>query len=348
MARMARGEKRTDAPYDLRFYVHRAEEERRALAKLATPGAPVVIWGPWLSGKSWMLGYLLERIQEADASAGEQTTVIDVDLESLLPEPPTPDGLLERFAYHLSRAAGVGEERFEKLAEGSHGWSDKLLELMEDHILLPATRGRVVLVVEKADAVWGLGDVQGVFYQALRRWKERVAHKPSWSSLRLVFLLSTTPSLVFEDPEYADVIELRDLLPAQATELARMVGLEWDQEIIERLAYPWVGGNPYLLRVLMVCAGVEGASLDVLAGSHEAIERLYSEHLGELGRLLEREPGLKAAMLRVLEDPRATIDEDCFQRLRRAGLMKRSANGEHRIPYQIHESYLRRRWKARR
>jgi hypothetical protein len=58
-----------DAPYDQRFYVHRAEEEKRALAKLATPGAPVVIWGPWLSGKSWMLGYLLERIQEADKTA---------------------------------------------------------------------------------------------------------------------------------------------------------------------------------------------------------------------------------------------------------------------------------------
>src|SRR5262245_8834397 len=83
-----------DAPYDLRFYVHRAEGERRAFAKLATPGAPVVIWGPWISGKSWMLAYLLERIQEEDASAGEQTTVIDVDLKSLLPEPATADGLL--------------------------------------------------------------------------------------------------------------------------------------------------------------------------------------------------------------------------------------------------------------
>src|SRR5262249_37034590 len=155
-----------------------------------------------------------------DAAAGKEATIIDVDLKTLLPYPPTPDGLLERFAYHLSRAAGVGEERFEKLAKGQKGWSDKLIELMENHVLLPAARGRVLIVVENADAVWGLGKVQGAFYQALRRWKERVAHKPSWSSLRLIVLLSTMPSLVFDDPEAADslfanlaadVIELCDL-----------------------------------------------------------------------------------------------------------------------------------------
>src|SRR5262249_20950374 len=146
-----------------------------------------------------------------------------------------PDGLLERFAYHLSRAAGVGEERFEKLAMERHEWSDKLIVLMEEHVLLPAARGRVVLVVENADAARGLGRVQGAFYQALSRWKERARQKASWSSLRLIFLLSTRPPFVFEDPEdIGDVIEVGDLSPAQAMDLVRMHGLDWDMEMLER------------------------------------------------------------------------------------------------------------------
>jgi hypothetical protein len=357
-----------DAPYDRSFYIHRAEEEERALAKLAMPGTPVVLWGPWLSGKSTMLRYLLERVQEADAEAGKQSLFLEADLLDLLRplrKPATSDGLLERFARNLRKEARVDESRFEKLAKSRQGWSDKLIELMEDHVL-PAARGRVVLVVDKADAVWGLGKVQGAFYGALRHWKER-ANRPAWSNLRLILLLSTTPSLVFEDPDHADspfanltndVIELLDLAHDQVVELARMHGLDWGRGVIDRHVYPLLGGQPYLLRALMHRAWLRthrgsapiegrGDALDALVGDPEALDRLFGDHLGELGRLLERDAGLQRAVRRVLDDPRAPLDEDHFQRLQRAGLVTRGVAGEHRIRCELYERSLRRRWKIK-
>ncbi|MEO5728932.1 MAG: AAA-like domain-containing protein, partial [Byssovorax sp.] len=284
-------------------------------------------------------------------AAGKQSLVLEVNLLDMLPRPATADGLLEQFARNLSREARVADEAFEKLARGRQGWSDKLIELLEDHIL-PAAQGRVVLVVEKADAVWGLHDVQGSFYGALRRCKER-ASRPAWSSLRFVLLLSTTPSLVFEDPDHIDsplanlteVIELLELVPDEIVALARMHGLDWDRGIVERHVYPLVGGHPYLNRALMYRARRRGDAVHVLVNDAEALERLYVYHLGELGRLVECDPRLREALEAILDNPRAALDEDRYQRLRRAGLVIRTTNGEHRIRYRLYESYLRRRWK---
>ncbi|MFS8066940.1 MAG: AAA-like domain-containing protein [Byssovorax sp.] len=341
-----------DAPYDGSFYIHRGDEEARALAKLATPGTPIVISGPWLSGKSTLLAYLLEKIREQQTANDKASIVINADLENLLPEPATADGLLESFGRHLLAETGAEDAVFERLARGRQGWSDKLVELMEKHVL-PACEGRLVLVIQNADAVWGLGKVQGAFYRALRVWKER-AYLQAWSSLRFILLLSTTPSLVFEDPEHAnspfanlttDVIELGDLAPAQLVELARMHGLDWSQEAIDRHVFPLVGGHPHLNRALMYRARMLGGGLEALVGDSTALEALFSTHLAALGGLMKKDGALQEALVAILDNPRASLDEDHYQRLRRAGLVAPTRDGEHRIRYRLYESYLRRRWK---
>lgn len=209
-----------DEPYDPNFYIHRPEEEKRAFAKLAKAGTPVVLWGPKLSGKSTLLRYLVESKKRHDARDGTPSLFLEVDLSELLLQlgtNPTPDGLLERFARSLRTEARIDDDSFDKIAARRHSWSDKLIELMEDHVLKAAAC--VVLVVKRADAAWGRNDIQAAFYGALRKWKER-AHQLEWKRLRFVLLLSKTPALVFEDSEgfgspfsniAIDVIELSDL-----------------------------------------------------------------------------------------------------------------------------------------
>jgi hypothetical protein len=344
-----------DAPYDPRFYIHRPEEEKRALSKLAVAGSPVVLWAPERFGKSTMLRYLIERVEEEDAKLGKDALVIEADLGALLQEEPRPtaDVFLERFAHHLLREVRAGEDAFDTIARDRAGWADKLRFLMEDHVLRRAN-GRLVLVLDKADALWGEPTVQGAFYAALRVWKERArAGKRGWPSLRLVLLLSTTPALVFEDPEHrdspfynltADVIELRDLSPEQIADLARMHGLAWGRDAIEREVLPLLGGHPYLLRVLMVEARIGGAGLSALVSSEETLLRLYDTHLNALGQLVDQDPALRKALQGLLDDPQADVDEDRFQRLRRAGLAARTAKGIE-VPYRLYERYLRRRWR---
>ncbi|MEP7125981.1 MAG: AAA-like domain-containing protein [Byssovorax sp.] len=341
-----------DAPYDGSFYIHRGDEEARALAKLATPGTPIVISGPWLSGKTTLLAYLLEKIREQDTVEKKTSLVLEADLENLLPDPATPDGLLESFGRHLLAETGADDAVFERLAKGRQGWSDKLVELMEKHVL-PACEGRLVLVIQNADAVWGLGKVQGAFYRALRVWKER-AHRPAWSSLRFILLLSTTPSLVFEDPEHAnspfanlttDIIELGDFAPAQLVDLGRMHGLDWAEEAINRHVFPLVGGHPHLSRALMYRARMLGGSLEALVSDAAAIEALFSTHLAALGGLMKRDRALQDALVAILDNPSASLDEDHYQRLRRAGLVAPTTDGGCRIRYRLYEAYLRRRWR---
>jgi hypothetical protein len=339
-----------DAPYDGSFYIHRGDEEERCLAKLAEPGTPIVISGPWLSGKRTLLAFLLEKIRDQEGG-GKTSLVIEADLENLLPEPATPDGLLERFARHLLAETGADDAVFERLASGRQGWSDKLVELMEQHVL-PTCEGRLVLIIQNADAVWGLGKVQGAFYRALRVWKER-AHRPAWSMLRFILLLSTTPSLVFEDPEHAnspfanlttDVIKIGDFTPAQLVELARMHGLDWDLDAINQHVYPLIGGHPSLTRALMYRARRRRDRLDVLVNDAAALDELFGTLLGSLGGLTKRDPHLREALEAILDNSRVPLDEDCYQRLCRAGLVSPTVNGECRIRYRLYETYLRRRW----
>src|SRR5262249_25798570 len=137
-----------DAPYDRRFYVHRHEEEKRALQKLALPGAPVVLWSPARFGASRMARYLIERVEEEEAKLGKEALVIEADLGPLLPEDakPTVDAFLSRFAHHLLDEVRAGEDAFKKIAGDRAGWADKLRYLMEDHVLKRAS-GRLVLVL---------------------------------------------------------------------------------------------------------------------------------------------------------------------------------------------------------
>ena len=184
-------------------------------------------------------------------------------------------------------------------------------------------------------------------------WNEGAAGV--WSRFRLILLLSATPSMAFDDPDHLDspftnltndVIELGDLSPDQVVELASLHGLAWGREVVDRLLYPLVGGHPYLLRVIMYQARLTRAALAAILGNAEVMDSLFSTHLGQLGRVLEQDPILQEALARLLATPGCFVEEDHYQRLRRAGLVAR-AGGVVRIRYALYEEYLRRRWQAR-
>jgi hypothetical protein len=227
---------------------------------------------------------------------------------------------------------------------------------MEDHVL-PAARGRLVLVLDKADALWGEAEVQGRFYKALRTWKERGQERKKqalWSPLRLVLLISTTPALVFDDPKHGDSpfynltaewIELRELTSDQTVELAAMHGVTWDRALVERTVHPEVGGHPYLLRVLLGALRLDGAPLASVLGGDGLLD-LAEIHLAPLARLVEQDGTIAQALRGLLGlGPAVPLDDDRFQRLRRAGLVVRT-EGKMAFRSRLYERYLRRRWQT--
>jgi hypothetical protein len=330
-------------PPDPGGYVHRETEERVALANLDRPGKPVALWAPARFGKRHLLNYLLGCVRAAD---GEDSRIVEVHLSLLLPDPPTFDGLLQSLAAYLVDRLSGDEAWLAKIESKRRlGWPVKLSTLLEDH-LLPASPRRLVLAVDAADAVWGL-PFQSAFFGMLRSFCERI--QEPWPRLRLILLLSSTPSLTFKDSpltNLAQTIELGDFTPEQAAEMARLRGLAWDRDSIERLLRPLVGGHPFLLRVLMEHAQHTGVSLEALTRDRDRVEDLFAEHLAEIGGLLDRDANLREALQLLLADEKRRPAEDVLLRLRRAGLVDRAPGGGHRIRYGLYDTYLRRRWQT--
>jgi hypothetical protein len=334
------------APYDARWYVHRPAQERQAIDQLRTAGLPVTIWGPARFGKSQLLHYLVEQVQNSDAKKGQQSLIIEINLGRLVPEPFSFDALCENFAAALVKKTKGGDALVTALVKSPRIWRIKLADFMEDRILRPA-KGRVVLAIEEADALWR-DPAQHELYTIIRSWGQKTG-EDDWSKLRFIFLLPTTSSLSFEGPRYlnspfnlATPIELTDLSIDQIVEFAALHHASWSRAEIENDIYPLVGGHPFLLHVLMSATRFSDTSLQVLVRDPDELARLFGNQLSQLARLIELEPSVAKAMKTVLESPNEPLDDDLFLRLRRAGLVTRAGKG-YAIRYGLFRDYLRRR-----
>ena len=68
------------SPYHPSWYVHREAEERKALNRLRSAGAPVVLQGPWLYDKATLLGYLLERAAQPEGANEPAARTVRINL----------------------------------------------------------------------------------------------------------------------------------------------------------------------------------------------------------------------------------------------------------------------------
>jgi hypothetical protein len=334
-------------PYDRRWYVHRDVEERLALTHLDLPGAPVVLWGPELVGKSTMLGYLIDHLRDVDLRDGRRSEAVVVNLNALLhPDAPLDEPFFALARYLIKFMAGP-DEWLAECASHPVPWPARLTSLMERRIL-PKAGSRLLLALEQADAAWEM-PYQNDFYGMLRAWCGQSDREP-WSKFRLILAISTTPSLLFDGPEgrhspwnLLAPIELRDFRPYQVEALARLYGLEPSKEVIDRLP-PLVGGHPFLLRMVMHGATTRRASLAELLDNAKAIDEIFSSHLKKLIQQLSADPTQGDAVRRILSDAQSSVDDATFQRLRRMGLVVRSSDGGCRIRVPLYEAYLRRTW----
>lgn len=336
------------APYDRRWYVHREVEERLALTHLDLPGAPVVLWGPELFGKSTTLGYLLDHLREADLREGRRSEAVVVNLHSLLDPDTTIDDPFRAFARYLIKFMGGPEDWLTECEAQPLSWPSRLTQLMAGRIL-PKAGARLILALEHADAAWGM-PFQSDFYGMLRAWCGQSDQDP-WAKLRLILTISTTPSLLFDSPDRRHSpwnllapIELRDFRPYQMETMARLYGVDASKEVIDIKLQSLVGGHPFLLRTVMHGAITRGVALGALLNDKAAIDELFAPLLVKLLQWLTGDPALEDAVRLVLHDPRSNPDDGAFQRLRRAGVVARNPDGGCRIRVPLYEAHLRRVW----
>lgn len=328
------------APYDPAWYVPRPREEEAALAHLSTPGLPLVLCGPSFFGKTWLLQRLLQAAPAAlDA---KRVRVLALNLGSF---EPSVLGNGERFfqamALDLAKRLGQGsEKRTEALDWIAPRRSPvyALSRLME-HVIGDEDTP-LLLAIDRADAIHGR-DHQTDFFSMLRSWTDQANDAP-WSRLRLLLTVSVSPYHLVNTHDaspfnLSDAIFLQDFEPEQILALADLHGLAVLDRQIDQLR-GWIGGHPYLCRILFYAAATRGAPLDELL--KDPGRTVFSEFLQRQGDRLRRDPWLLRAARGIREG--VTPPPDTLDRLERYGIIAPQRPGERapRLRYRIYEQIL--------
>lgn len=322
--------------YDPAWYARRAEAESIAMNYLEFPGTPVVLWGPYRSGKTTTLKYLLEQVRDNSQVA---STIVTVNLSFFVKESKQSlDSLLKEMAAVVVQELQGDPQLVTRIWEGFGSPSNKFTRLMELH-LLPQISGRLVLAIDRADVIWRQPFKED-FFSLLRGWADE-ADNPIWSSLRLILAVSSSPLLLMEDQRRSpfnltDPIELSDLDDEQILYLAERYGLDWDAAALKDVR-KLVGGQPYLLRVLMFRAKITNMPLNQLL-SARSLSTIYANYFDQYRSWLLHNGELAEELTRFKAGSTLPAkDRDACQTLVRAGLLVEEAADQYSLRYGLYK-----------
>jgi hypothetical protein len=319
------------APYDLRWHIHRTEEEQTALNYLDQPGAPVVLWGPEKFGKTWTTQYLIDCVVGQD---GAKAKIVFINLDTFDYESRRDySAFILELAYQVVASIG-GDESWVDRHWGSRGSVNvRLGRVMREHIL-PLADTRLIMAIDRVDAVWGLPFKDDCFGM-LRAW----AQDKRLSKLRLILGISTTPTMLIDRPTQSPFnltppIVLGDLGRAQVCELAAKYGLHWRDSDFQELD-DLIGGHPYLVRHVMHRAALAGG-----VAAHSLIDEstsLFDDFLARYSRRLHNQPELLQGLRSLRSESLAELDPQVSHRLESAGLAVEEKTGLFRLRYRLYE-----------
>ncbi|HKP82076.1 MAG TPA: AAA-like domain-containing protein [Pyrinomonadaceae bacterium] len=332
--------------YDPVWYVPRTEAEEIAKNYLKFPGTPVVLWGPFRSGKTTTLKYLIEQVRSNTAIKSKIVTVnlglLDSEAQKSL------DTFLKEMARVVAEKFNTDSDLVDKNWNGGTP-NAKFTRLMRDH-LLPRVEenGRLVLAIDRADEIWRR-PFRGDFFSLLRSWAGDVDAE-IFSRLRLILAVSSSPLFLIDDPNKSpfnltDPIELKDLDPDQIRILAERYGLHWNNSDLQSVRN-LVGGQPYLLRVLMFRANLNRTPVSQLL-EPENLTQVYANYFDQYRAWLYEKKELANELRRFTSAPLkndgsiptlSADNKDACHTLTRAGLLVLvpNSNDQYRLRYGLY------------
>lgn len=321
------------AGYHPQWYISRPNEEEISLTHLASPGSPVVLWGPELLGKTWMMKYLSGILKEQGLRV-VQFSFKRLDEESL----SSLDTLLQELALHIADELGGPDEWVERAWKRPGNPMRKFNWLMERKVL-PDSDAPLLLAIDRIDAVQGrpYGDD---FFGMLRSWAED-AYQDAWSRLRLLMAVSTTPTLLTERSNQSPFnltppVYLGDFDMQQLAQLAERYQLPWGEAEFQQIL-DTVGGHPYLARMVMYHAAAKGEPLGGLLQHQHA---LYQSYLNRYRKRLQAQPELEQGLRNLMTNPGGQLTPEVYHLMYKAGLVKTAPEGHHQLRYSLYEQLV--------
>jgi hypothetical protein len=262
------------------------------------------------------------------------------------------EAFFKAIALQLGTALGYEESVVRKLWSSKLSPGLRLRRLLEEKILPSlATEERLVLAIDHADEVCERTPEENRlpddFFGLLRGLCDQ-ARQPGhlFAKLRLLVAIGHSPAFLLRSEDrslfyFADDIHLQDLDRLEISELAARYRLATPPEALDALL-SWVGGHPYLVRLVFYRAALARRPLLELLGE-PGREAVFDDYLRRTRGRLER-AGLYRAAREVYQNPRASLDARTYDCLERAAIVLRAEeNGaaHYRLRYPVYRGLFR-------
>ncbi|MEH1870331.1 AAA-like domain-containing protein [Nostoc sp.] len=314
------------------LYINRPPLEELVYNEILHPGCLIRIKAPRKTGKSSLLNRMIAYAREQ----GYQIVYLDFqeadeDIFASL------DKFLRWFCVYVSRQLNLFPS-LDDFWDTEMGSKVSCKIYFEAYLLQYIEQSPVVLALNEVHRVFEHPNIAQDFLPMLRFWHEQAKQDQIWQKLRMVVVHTTEiyiPLKLNQSPFNVGItITLPPFTLNQVQKLALAYGLNWaaDSEGAKRLVplQAMVGGHPYLVSLALYHLCHEEITLEMLLESAPTQVGIYSQHLRELLRLLQKEPELMLAMEKVIAtDEKVELDAIAAYKLESMGLVQLNGNQAH-------------------
>lgn len=295
-------------PLNSAFYIERSHIEAQCYKTIQQPGALIHIHSPRLMGKTSLMARILAQ--------GKQLGYRIVPLSFQLADKAIFQNL-DKFLRWFCLSVGLEMQLPNQLA---NYWDDLFgskisCKIYFEQYLLSQTSQPVILGLDDVDRLFQYPDLADEFFDLLRSWYEEAKNRDIWQKLRMVVANSTQlyiPLNVNKSPFNIGLpIELRSFTSEQVQDLAQRYGLDWSDQVAQKLI-SLVGGQPHLVRLALYHICRQDITLEELLQASPTSTGIYTTHLqGQLWNL-KQHPDLLSALAQVAMTP-APVELDLVQ-----------------------------------
>lgn len=318
------------------FYIRR-EADSELKEQVLSSGTTTRVKGMRQMGKSSLL------IRAALAVEQHRQKALYLDFQ-LIAEPHLTnlESLLRYLAHKLARCFNASAKP-EQYWDDYLGAKESITNFIEECILRES--GLPVLILfDEADLIFKF-PYRNDFFSTIRAWHNRRALKDIWNRLNIVIAHSTEPYLWIQDINQSPFnvgheIKLDDFGSAQIRELNSKHGgvLKTEADLQELMKL--VGGHPYLVRQSLYTLAADRWSVSQLQRVATDEAGPFSDHLRHYLWSLQKHKELNDVLRDVLSNGRCD-DEESFQRLKAAGLVRGETRSSVRMRCQLYADYFK-------
>lgn len=258
-----------NTPYDRLWYVHRSGIETEALARLRDSNSPVILQAPEQFGKSWLVSYLCECLEQEDLQQGKTTRFGKATLPKAREQRPDTPALTAAQVLELIlqafNPAGKAKPTSDALSELEPSQLETRFRERFDRAALRGQADRVVLILDGLDELLG-SPAANIVLKLLRALA--LDETTRGKKLRLIVTVSIDPSVI-ESAEHSAFFALtpqrvlESFSEADLEMCARRYGTDFSADSLKAL-FDLVAGHPYLSRVALYNAALKSISLSDL------------------------------------------------------------------------------------